>query len=77
MGARQNHIDAGERERAGVTAVRDRLVQQFPELEPTTVDEIVEDAHRSLTGRVRDFIPVFVERRSRDRLRKMVGRSFA
>lgn len=61
----------------GVRQVLDKLVQQFPQVPATTVHSIVDDVHAQMTGRIRDFVPVLVERRSRDVLRSMVQDSDA
>lgn len=77
MGAKNSPVDPVAREQMGVAEVFDRLVQQFPQLAPTTIRAIVEDAHARMNGRIRDFVPVFVERRSRERLRNMIRDPFA
>lgn len=77
MASQHPPIDVVEREQMGVAKVFDRLVQQFPEVAPTTIRAVVDDAHTGMTGRIRDFVPIFVERRSRDRLRTMRQDPFA
>lgn len=57
MGVENPPVDPVEREQVGVVEVFDGLVQQFPQLAPTTVRAIVEDAHARMTGRIRDFVP--------------------
>lgn len=61
----------------GIRQVLDKLLQQFPQVPATTVHAVVDDVHSHMTGRIRDFVPVLVERRSRDVLRSMVGESYA
>jgi hypothetical protein len=77
MGSHQPAGEVLERERMGVRRVLDKLVRQFPQVPATTVHSIVDDAHEHLTGRIRDFVPIFVERRSREKLRSMVQGSYA
>lgn len=49
----QQHIDA----------VRSRLYQRYPDLDPTTVDCMIYAAHHRFDGcRIRDFVPLLVER---------------
>ena len=40
----------------------------FPELDPTVVEAAVRLSHAQLTGPIRDFVPLLVERAARDRL---------
>ena len=42
--------------------------QRFPDLDDGVVEAAVRVAHSELTGRVRDFVPVLVERVARERL---------
>ncbi|QRY46085.1 hypothetical protein JVX93_04160 [Mycolicibacterium boenickei] len=54
---------------AEVTALAEigrRLALEFPELAPETVDSAVKQAHsRFDTSRIRDFVPLFVEKQAR------------
>jgi hypothetical protein len=77
MGSHEPAGDVLERERMGVRQVLDKLVQQFPQLPDTTVRAVVADVHAHMTGRIRDFVPIFVERRSRAVLRSMIQDSYA
>lgn len=52
-----------------VEGVMDRLTQAFPHLPPDLIRTTVQEVHARLTGPIRDFIPILVEQRSRDRLR--------
>ena len=54
--------------------VREVLASRFPTLDPTTVESVVGEVHASLSGPVRDYVPLLVERASRDRLRAMASR---
>jgi len=60
-------VDA-EHERLALTEVEKRLCQRFPELDPTVVEAAVRLSHAQLTGPIRDFVPLLVERAARDRL---------
>lgn len=60
-------VDA-EHERLALVGVEERLCRRFPELDPTVVEAAVRLAHAQLTGPIRDFVPVLVERAARDRL---------
>ncbi|WP_425325217.1 three-helix bundle dimerization domain-containing protein [Pedococcus bigeumensis] len=53
--------------------VREGLASRFPTLDPTTVQSVVVEVHESLNGPVRDYVPLLVERASRDRLRAMAS----
>jgi hypothetical protein len=57
-----------EAELRALAGVRSRLHQRFPDLDDGVVEAAVRVAHSELTGRVRDFVPVLVERVARDRL---------
>lgn len=44
----------------------ERLTDQYPSLAPSVVSEVVRELHATFAGaRVRDFVPLFVERRAR------------
>ena len=58
--------DTESREVEGVIA---RLTQAFPQLPPDATRTTVHDVHARMEGPIRDFIPILVEQRSRDRLR--------
>jgi len=53
---------------AALDEVQERLSQRFPDLGPDVVEAAVRVAHSQLTGPIRDFVPVFVERVARDEL---------
>lgn len=57
-----------EAEQRALVDVRSRLQKRFPDLDDAIVDAAVRVAHSELTGRVRNFVPVLVERVARDRL---------
>lgn len=50
-------------EQRALDAVRAKLEATYPDVETNTVRVAVEDAHRRFDGgRIRDFVPLFVER---------------
>lgn len=57
-----------EDEAKAIHDVQDRLRAKFPHLDPNRVDAAVNGAHASLTGPIRDFVPVLVEHAARDQL---------
>ena len=51
--------------------VVDRLVEKYPTVPRTQIEDIVEQEHRSLdAGRLRDYVPILVEHAVRNRLRQ-------
>lgn len=61
-------VSSDERDR--VAEVADRLRVRYPAVPHERIDEVVAQAHRELdAARVRDFVPVLVEKRARDLLR--------
>ncbi len=47
-----------------------RLVDEFPCVSPAVVDTLIRKEHaRFETSRIRDFVPLFVERRARRELK--------
>ena len=48
--------------------VRERLEARFPDLDPTVVEAAIRVSTASLTGPVRDFVPLLVEKAARERL---------
>ena len=57
-----------EHERQALEAVRGRLRDRFPEVDPAVVEAAVRLSYAEMTGPIRDFVPVLVERAARDRL---------
>lgn len=56
-----------------IEAVRQRLHARYPNTEAGVVDRAVTIAHASLRdARIRDFIPVLVEREARDKIEHLV-----
>jgi hypothetical protein len=48
--------------------VREALAASFPTVDEQTVRSLVDEAYAGLDGPVRDYVPLLVERRSRERL---------
>ncbi|TQM62870.1 three-helix bundle dimerization domain-containing protein [Humibacillus xanthopallidus] len=57
-----------DHERRALVEVEERLRRRFPQLDATVVEAAVRLAHAEMTGPVRDFVPLLVERAARDRL---------
>ncbi|MEU2003311.1 three-helix bundle dimerization domain-containing protein [Rhodococcus sp. NPDC019627] len=52
-----------DNERQNIDVVRIRLIQRFPNLEPGVVEDLIEATlHRFDDCRIRDFVPLLVER---------------
>jgi hypothetical protein len=50
----------------------ERLTRRYPEVRPETVSEVVNELHSRFAGaRVRDFVPLFVERRANAALEEL------
>lgn len=62
-----------EDEARAIRDVQERLRARFPHLEPRHVDAAVTGAYASLTGPVRAFVPVLVERAALEQLAKNPG----
>lgn len=59
-----------EEEARAVDEVARRLAIRFPQISSDTVSRTVKDAHAEFANsRIRDFVPLFVERNARDHLR--------
>jgi len=55
----------GMDEQTQLSEVVDRLVLRYPTLAPATITEVVEELHARFNGaRIREFVPLFVERRA-------------
>jgi hypothetical protein len=58
-------------ETQAIDQVVDRLAERFPSLERDHIADVVDEEHRQLDeGRVRDFVPVLVEKAAKKRLKK-------
>jgi hypothetical protein len=64
-------VDLGptDREVAALRQVTQRLHERFPQVPATTVEATVAlQFHRFDDSRIRDFVPIFVERNAREEL---------
>ena len=51
-----------------------RLGQNFPAIPPDTVAAVVKDIYAGFDGRpLREYVPLFVERRARGELKQLLG----
>lgn len=58
-------------ETQAIDQVIDRLAERFPSLERGHIADVVDEEHGKLDGgRVRDFVPVLVEKAAKKRLKK-------
>ena len=65
----QPKTDPAAREANDIVEVTRRLSTRYPDLPSATVQAAVDQAHQKFAGaRIRDFVPVFVERTARDTL---------
>ena len=53
--------------------VQQRLEARFPDLDPTLVEAAIQVAAAGITGPVRDYVPLLVERAARERLNRAVA----
>lgn len=67
-GSRMEHQDVAAHEKRAIAEVRVRLAERFPAVERAVVDEAIDAALARLDGRVRDFIPILVERAAAEQL---------
>lgn len=64
-------MNRSEEDRAIAEAV-ERLIKAFPGLSPATVERAVAESRPEFEGNpIRDFVPLFVERSARHRLRTL------
>lgn len=65
---------SGMSEQAQIAAVHQRLTARYSWLLPEEVAAVVESAHRQFTdSRVREFVPLLVERRAHAQLSALSG----
>lgn len=53
--------------------VQERLQARFPEVDPTVVEAAIHLVRSEITGPVRDFVPLLVERAARIRLERALA----
>jgi hypothetical protein len=65
-----------DNERQNIDVVRIRLIQRFPNLEPEVVEDLIESTlHRFDDCRIRDFVPLLVERAATRTLEAVYSRA--
>jgi hypothetical protein len=66
-------LDRAEESRA-INEIVDRLVRQFPDVPTDDVADVVQQAQPEFEqAPIRDFVPLFVERTAKQRLRQAAG----
>lgn len=70
--AREPEAVDQQREQRALVDVEQRLQRRFPTVDAVVVEAAVRLAHAELTGPVRDYVPLLVERRARERLASVV-----
>jgi hypothetical protein len=59
-------------EQARLNEVVERLAESYPTLSPDTIGDVVDDLHARFDGAViREFVPLFVERRAHSALAEL------
>ena len=53
--------------------VQQRLEARFPDVDPAVVEAAIQVAAAGITGPVRDYVPLLVERAARERLTRAVA----
>lgn len=64
----QRDQTVSDHEAASLLGVKQRLLAKFPGLGSAVVHRVVEAAYVSMTGPIRDFVPLLVEHSARDTL---------
>jgi hypothetical protein len=64
-----------DHEEVALADVEGRLRERFHDLDPAVVEAAVRVSHAALTGPIRDFVPLLVEHKARDRLSSLQARS--
>ncbi|MFD6059608.1 three-helix bundle dimerization domain-containing protein [Rhodococcus wratislaviensis] len=56
-----------------IEQVIDRLERRFPDVPRASIEQVVHSAHAHFaTGKVRDFVPLLVERAAREKIRGLI-----
>lgn len=63
-----DHRGMDAHEAKAIQEVQKRLRARFPHLDGQKIDAAVTDAYASMTGPIRDFVPVLVERSALEQL---------
>jgi hypothetical protein len=69
-----NEQRGDDKEEVAIADLELRLRRRFPDLDPAVVEAAVRVSHGELTGPIRDFVPLLVERKARDRLSSLQPR---
>ncbi len=60
-----------DKEEQSVAAVIERLSEQFPQVDRSNLETLVQQMHAQFSGAsIRDYVPVLVEHSAKDRLRQ-------
>ncbi|MEV8378021.1 hypothetical protein AB0P21_35105 [Kribbella sp. NPDC056861] len=66
-------MDRSDEDRA-IAEAAERLTKTFPDVSPDTVEQAVAESRPEFDGNpIRDFVPLFVERAAKQRLRTQVS----
>jgi hypothetical protein len=72
VNGRQPFVVTASSERTVIDQVVETLAHNYPSVSGEKVADIVNDVYAHFDGRpIRDFVPLFVERRARSRLAQM------
>src|SRR5450830_70463 len=58
-----------------IAHVQDRLIERYPDVGPDVVRDAVQDVHHHFDGRVRNYVPILVEREAAGRLAELSTRA--
>jgi transglutaminase-like putative cysteine protease len=58
-----------------IAHVQDRLIERYPYVGPDVVRDAVQDVHNHFDGRVRNYVPILVEREAASRLAELSTRA--
>lgn len=58
-----------------IAHVQDRLIERYPDVHPGAVRRTVQDVHRRFDGRVRNYVPILVEREAAIRVAELSVRA--
>lgn len=73
MGSPDSVVVDPAHEARQMAEVQERLEARFPDLDPTVVEAAIAVAAAGITGPIRDFVPLLVERAARERLTLVVA----
>jgi hypothetical protein len=58
-----------------IAHVQDRLIERYPDVGSDVVRDAVQDVHNHFDGRVRNYVPILVEREAASRLAELSTRA--